>query len=118
MKCLIIRKPWIDKIFDGNKTWELRSSRTSVRGPIGLITGGTGQITGCCQIDEVLGPFSRSELDQEYDKHGVPPEFLLRVNYDKIYAWVLSQVHRYEVPIVYKHPQGAIKWVNVVYEEE
>lgn len=38
---LIIRKPWIDYILDGTKVWELRSTRTKIRGEIGLIEAGT-----------------------------------------------------------------------------
>lgn len=34
---LIIRQPWLDRILDGQKTWEIRGTNTQIRGPIGLI---------------------------------------------------------------------------------
>ena len=37
MKALIVKKPWIDYILDGIKTWEIRGSKTNIRGKIELI---------------------------------------------------------------------------------
>ena len=37
MRGLLIKQPWIDLILDGAKTWELRGSRPSIRGPFALI---------------------------------------------------------------------------------
>src|SRR5215831_14717644 len=34
LRALLIRRPWIDMILDGRKTWEMRGARTSVRGRI------------------------------------------------------------------------------------
>jgi len=39
-KGLVIKSPYIDRILAGTKTWEMRSSATSVRGPIALIKQG------------------------------------------------------------------------------
>jgi hypothetical protein len=39
-KGLIIADPWIGYVLEGSKTWEMRSSKTSVRGPFGLIRKG------------------------------------------------------------------------------
>ena len=33
------------------------------------------------------------------------------VTYPVVYAWVLDEPMRYEVPIPYAHNQGAVKWV-------
>ena len=33
--------------------------------------------------------------------------------YKKTYAWVLSNAKKYEIPRPYKHPNGAIIWVNL-----
>jgi hypothetical protein len=41
---LLIRAPWIDKILDGSKSWEIRGSQTSKSGRIALIESGTGTV--------------------------------------------------------------------------
>jgi hypothetical protein len=50
MKALIIKKEWLDKIFDEGKVWEMRTTRTKVTGKIGLIESGTGLIIGEAEI--------------------------------------------------------------------
>ena len=50
MKALIIKKPWIDNILDGKKTWEIRGSKTNIRGQIELIQSGSGLVVGSCEI--------------------------------------------------------------------
>jgi hypothetical protein len=44
MSGLLIREPYIDWILNGPKIWEIRGSRTTKRGRIGLIQSGTGQV--------------------------------------------------------------------------
>lgn len=46
MDALIIKKQFLDKIFSGKKTWELRGSRTHKRGRIALIESGSGPCYG------------------------------------------------------------------------
>jgi ASCH domain len=41
VKGLIIDEPWISLIVSGEKTWEMRSRNTNVRGRIGLIRKGS-----------------------------------------------------------------------------
>ena len=47
---LIIDAPWIDHILEGRKDWEMRSQATSVRGWIGLIRKGSGQVVGIARL--------------------------------------------------------------------
>ncbi|MBD8246954.1 ASCH domain-containing protein [Xanthomonas campestris] len=42
MKGLVIDEPWISLILSGQKTWEMRSRATSIRGRIALIKKGSG----------------------------------------------------------------------------
>lgn len=42
MKEPLIKSPWIDYIFDGRKTWEIRGSNTKIRGSVALIKSGSG----------------------------------------------------------------------------
>ena len=95
MKALIIKKQWLDLIFASRKSWELRGSCTSIRGRIGLIESGSGKIMGTCELDDVRGPLSISELRRTSSKHGVAPgDFGARPPYKKTYAWVLKNPSR------------------------
>jgi hypothetical protein len=42
----LIRKPWIDLILEGSKTWEIHGTATGNRGRIALIQSGTGTVIG------------------------------------------------------------------------
>ena len=113
MKALIIKKHWIDEILSGRKTWELRESRTSTRGRIGLIESGSGHVMGTCEIVDVVGPFSAAELRRSVTKHRVPSKQLWRAPYKHTYSWVMHSVRRYVRLRRYEHPQGAVIWVNL-----
>ena len=58
MTGLIIRSPWIETILAGEKTWEIRSSNTNVRGPIARIRGGSGRVVGTCDLVDCIGPLT------------------------------------------------------------
>ncbi|MFC1696874.1 ASCH domain-containing protein [Nanoarchaeota archaeon] len=109
MKALIIKKPFIDLILDGKKTWEIRSSNVNIRGKIGLIQSGSGTIVGTCILKDSIGPLSKEEFNNNSDKHKANWD---NITYKKTFAWVLDKAERIE-PISYNHPQGAIIWVNV-----
>jgi hypothetical protein len=110
MKGLIIKEPWIDKILSGEKTWEIRGSNTKRRGTISLIQSGTGMIFGTVDlVDTIRVGFK--EFRDGRDKHqiwsvGLP-------SYRQNWAWVLENPVRHPEPIPYKHPQGAVIWVNL-----
>jgi len=107
---LIIRQPWIDLILSGEKTWEMRSRPTNIRGKIGLIEQGTGLIVGECEI-------VASSIMQLYDHecgiyfcyHKVPDLKSLPWKY----PWQLANIKKYVEPIKYQHPKGAVTWVNI-----
>jgi hypothetical protein len=42
LRALVIRPYWIDLILKGKKTWEIRGSKTAIRGTITLIPSGSG----------------------------------------------------------------------------
>ncbi|MFP3728383.1 ASCH domain-containing protein [Priestia filamentosa] len=111
IKGLIIKEPWIDMILRGEKVWEIRSSNTKIRGEIALIKSGTGKVYGTVEIVDTIN------LGVEYYKetesfHRIPggKECL---PYKKTYGWVLKNPHIFDQPIPYKHPQGAVIWVNL-----
>jgi len=115
MDGLIIHKHWLNKIFSGEKTWEIRGTKTSKRGKIALIQKGSGEIFGTCELAEVIGPLSRRDLEVNRGKHQLPSDDLSVIleQYTNPYAWVLSDVKRFDTPIPYNHPRGAVIWVKV-----
>ena len=108
-KGLIIREKWLSKIFKGHKTWEMRSTPTNITGPIKLIKAGSGlihgecTISGCHKVDSNLAKHS-------FQYHQVIDLSLLR---KWCWAWRLANVQKYEDPIPYNHPVGAVIWVNL-----
>lgn len=111
MKSLIIKKKFLDKIFSGIKTWELRGSKTKIRGLIRLIESGSGLIVGEVELVDCIGPLSQDDLKNNfsYTQYDVGLNML---KYKNTYAWVLKNPKIYKNPIPYNHPQGAIIWVN------
>lgn len=111
MKSLIIKKEYLDKIFNGTKVWELRGSKTNIRGRIRLIESGSGLILGEVDLIDCIGPLKEKDLQDNFDKtqYQIKNGFF---KYKNTYALVLSNVSKYKEPIPYKHPQGAIIWVN------
>ena len=75
MRGLVIDSPWIEKILNGEKTWELRSSATQIRGEVALIKKGSGAVFGLANIRESRGPLTEQEMVDEFDRHQVPQEF-------------------------------------------
>jgi len=76
VKALIVRQPWVERILSGAKTWELRGSRTHVRGPIALIEAGTGHVVGTAELRDVIGPLSQAALSRTTRYHAIAPQAL------------------------------------------
>lgn len=108
---LIIKKPWITRILSNGKKWEMRSKMTNIRGRIGLIEAGSSLVVGEANITGCGNkPISQLERILTAHLHQVPDLDLL----DKwCYPWFLEDVKKYEKPIPYNHPQGAITWVRL-----
>lgn len=109
-RALIVKKPWIDLILSGEKTWEMRSKPTKITGWIGLIEQGTGFIVGKAFLTSGWCKPSTQELIENHSKHLVDNTALLE---KWCYAWTLEQAQRFETPIPYKHPSGAVIWVKI-----
>jgi hypothetical protein len=110
MKGLIVKKGWLDLILSGDKPWEIRGSDTRIRGRICLIESGTGLIKGFATLVSSF-ELSRDALFQNKYRHRI--EDLSIVKYKKPHAWRLSDAERLDKFIPYKHPQGAVVWVNL-----
>jgi len=111
MKGLIIKKQWLNKIFDGIKTWEIRGCNTKIRGKILLIQSGTKHIYGECELVDCI-KLNLKDYQLNTNKHCIKTN-LDTLPYKNTYAWVLNNVKVYKSPIPYKHPIGAIIWVNI-----
>ena len=112
MKGLIVRSPWIELILEGKKTWEIRGSNTSIRGKIALIKSGTGKILGCVDIVDSK-KISLSDYHNSINYHCVENAKQFSLYYKNTYAWVLNNPMKFDVPITYIHPKGAVIWVNL-----
>jgi len=112
-RALIVREPWVNQILDGFKIWELRSKPTKVRGTIGIIEQGTGLIVGQVDLIDSLKPFKDEEqMRYTHSLHCVDDIELVK---KWRYTWKLENAKRYEKPIPYKHPKGAVTWVRIAH---
>jgi hypothetical protein len=113
-KGLIIADPWIGYILDGTKTWEMRSSETSLRGPFALIRKGTGAIWGTATLVDVGQALTPTEMIVSFDKHRIPTDMIRSGAVAKWnIPWILEGVRRLATPVPYDHPNGAVTWVNL-----
>ena len=112
-RALVIRQPHIGHILYGMKSWEMRSKPTKIRGRIGLIEAGSGLIVGECEIDRIQSaPKSYRARFMTRAYHRIPADRYSVM--DKwCWAWVMSNVLRYDDPVAYEHPQGAVIWVSL-----
>ena len=129
-QALLIRQPWVDKIFDEGKDWEIRSFPTQKRGTYavaptaGRVLVGEVTIMDCIPVgvkadgkwtpvDGMDGNFIFNEKNQQ--KCGFSqtmcPEFLMTKK--RLYAWVLGKVVRYETPIKWVKKPGAMVFCNI-----
>jgi ASCH domain len=115
LRGLMVREPWASLILRGKKTWEIRGTRTSHRGEIYIIRSGTGRVVGSCRIIDVLGPLTMEDMRLNVETHLTPESELILggLPYRSTYAWVLAEPRTFEEPIPYKHPSGAITWVDL-----
>jgi len=113
MRALVIRRPFVDRILDGKKTWEIRGSRTSVRGPIALIASRSGTVIGVCDLVDCIGPLRAGEFRRNAMKAGMRPSEARLGYYRQTYAWVVKNPRRLVRPVEYQHPSGAVIWVRL-----
>jgi hypothetical protein len=113
MRALLIRSPYVEKILDGKKTWEIRGSRTSVRGPIAFVRSGSSTVVGVCNVVDCVGPLTAEEFRQNARKAGLKPNEAALGYYKKTYAWVVAKPRWLKAPVPYVHPNGAVIWVKL-----
>jgi hypothetical protein len=112
VKGLIIDEPWLSKILDGQKSWEIRSRNCNIRGQIGVVRKGSGHVIGTAEVVDSIGPLSRSEVQANTEKHCSTAERIFK-RYESPYAWVLANPRRLRNPIPYNHKPGSVIWVSI-----
>lgn len=114
LKGLIVRQPWIGKILEGSKTWEMRATPWKHRGQIALIEKGSKTVVGVARMVEDRAPLSEAAMHAAIDKHGIPSDQIAQVVADGwTRPWVLAEIRRLPRPVPYEHPNGAVKTVNL-----
>ena len=114
VRALIIDEPWISLILAGEKTWEMRTSTTHIRGPIGLIRKGSGLVVGWARVVDSLGPFDRAAMLANGQRHRIDADLVTSGKVDKWrHAWVLRDAIALHVPVPYQHRSGAVIWVEL-----
>ncbi len=108
---LIIRQPWLDRILEGQKTWEIRGTNTQIRGPIALIQSGLGRIVGLVHLVDVQR-LSAEAFHAGVAHHTITDWAQHSLPYPTCYAWVLAHPIRLPQSIAYTHPRGAVRWVR------
>ena len=112
LKGLIIKSAWVNLILEGKKVWEIRGSNTKIRGEVSLIKSGSGLVIGKVTLsDSIKLSLKEYKLGSAY--HCVDSKDNHELPYKNTYAWVLEKPEIYEYPIPYKHPMGAVIWVDL-----
>lgn len=111
---LIVKDPYATMIINGIKTWEIRTKRCSMRGPVGIILGGSKTVIGEASIIDVI-PLTQQMIVDQFEHHCVSDlsKVFKHDTNNKYYAWVLDHAYKYVTPMPYNHRAGAITWVRL-----
>ena len=117
MDGLIIKKEWLDLIFDGKKKMEIRgnipwSHKDKIIALIG--ESGSAEVKGEGKLYAVTRLWEEGWFEKMQKYHQIPDEKKSMIKYKKYFAWWFCDVKKYEKPKPYKHPQGAVIWVKNV----
>jgi hypothetical protein len=110
LSAIPIKTPYIDRILDGRKTWEIRTKNTKKIGPVALIRSGSGTVVATATISNVI-ELTASLAHANARKMGMSKADA--VSCAGCYAWVLDNVVALKSPVPYKHPYGAVTWVTL-----
>lgn len=111
---LIVRDPWVSLILSRRKSWELRTRPTKIRGRIALIKAGSGLVVGEARLIDCLPKQTRWDMICGISRHQIPRDELDdAIKAGWVFPWVIENAYRYRNPVPYKHPRGAVTWVNL-----
>ena len=110
---LLVKEPWVTLLCRGEKTWELRGSRTHKRGRVALVASRTGGwVVGGATLVACHGPLSPAQLAATEALHRVP-QGASPGRYAQTYAWEFAAPVELAAPVRYRHPAGAVIWVHL-----
>ena len=111
---LIIDTPWIDHILEGRKDWEMRAQPTAIRGWIGLIRKGTGQVVGLAKLVECGKALGPEEMVATFEHHRIPERMIRSGEVAKwVVPWKLTDIRPLVRLVPYDHRSGAVIWVTL-----
>jgi hypothetical protein len=111
MSALVVAEPHASQIAIGEKTLELRPTRSrKVGSTIAIIAKGTGTIIGTVRIAGVIGPLTTDELRDLRHRHMASPE-LVAAHPGWRFGWELDSAVKFSTPVPYTHPNGAQSFV-------
>jgi hypothetical protein len=89
-----------------------------LRGPIALIRKGSGQVVGVAELTDTRPPLGTREEDAAAEPYHRVPETRHEVACAEgwLTPWVLANAQPLPKPVPYKHPSGAVIWVNLAPE--
>jgi hypothetical protein len=96
---LIIDHVHLQKIVAGNKTWEMRKTKTLKRERIALIAKGTKAAYGVANIVDCTGPLPNEKLIESISLHGMTRDRIEAPDFSRRYAWVLSNCRALRHPV-------------------
>lgn len=107
-RALKIRQPYLNMVLAGDKTWEIRSRRTRVRGRVALAEVGTGMILGEAVLSDSI-PKTDAEMDACVAFHALPNwRHAFVAKYAQRHAWILEDARRVK-PVRFQNT-GAVTW--------
>lgn len=71
-------------ILDGDKTWEIRGSATTVRGRIALLRSGASRVAGVCDLVDCTEHLTLAELRANAGRAGFEAD---KLPYKRTFAW-------------------------------
>lgn len=110
-RAFIAKEHWGNLILDRKKLWEIRGTGTTVRGRVGVIFSGSGMIYGSVEIVS-SSALMREDFERHNGLHRIQCCFE-ELPYKNPHIWYLKEAIRFKEPIPYRHPQGAVIWVNL-----
>lgn len=116
---LIVNKVACDAILNEGKIWEIRGYPTHKRGRIGLTSSGTRKVFGTVEIIDCI-KLNKELFDNSIMEHHIDLTWQELVKHTpEPYAWVLDgdSVEVFDEPLPFKYPQGAVRWVKYIPDE-
>ncbi|CAE7309347.1 hypothetical protein AK812_SmicGene45104 [Symbiodinium microadriaticum] len=124
-RALLIKSQWLEPIFSGRKTWEVRGRDLRIRGRVCLAS--EGKLVGEVEFTDSLPigvrdagnslvsvpGYDRNFIGLQANKDKTCIEDVTVLTYTRLFAWVMKDVLRYAVAIPYNHPLGAQQFVDL-----